>query len=107
MRSNRIPATWRPGLSPWAMWRSSRPETKGPLSVPEGRTPKSSRSDMAKRIFDLLVGGLLVLVLSPVMGLVALAVLLDLGPPVLLRQSRPGLRGKPFVLFKFRTMRDE
>jgi lipopolysaccharide/colanic/teichoic acid biosynthesis glycosyltransferase len=62
---------------------------------------------MAKRIFDLLVGGLLVLVLSPVMGLVALAVLLDLGPPVLLRQSRPGLRGKPFVLFKFRTMRDE
>jgi sugar transferase EpsL len=46
-------------------------------------------------------------VLSPVMGLVALAVLVDLGSPVLLRQPRPGFRGKPFVLFKFRTMRDQ
>ena len=71
------------------------------------RNIRSSRSRVGKRIFDLVVAGFLIVVLSPVMGLVALAVLLNLGLPVLLRQPRPGLHGKPFVLFKFRTMRDQ
>jgi sugar transferase EpsL len=71
-----------------------------------GRKSRSQRSRVAKRIFDLLVGGFLIVVLSPVMLLVALLVLFDLGPPVLLRQPRPGLHGKRFVLLKFRTMRD-
>jgi lipopolysaccharide/colanic/teichoic acid biosynthesis glycosyltransferase len=72
-----------------------------------GRKTRSSRSHVAKRVFDLVVGVFLIALLFPVMGLVALTVLVDLGRPVLLGQQRPGLYGKPFILFKFRTMRDE
>ena len=52
------------------------------------------------------VAGVLLVVLSPVMLLTAIAVRLALGSPVIFRQQRPGLRGVPFVMVKFRTMRD-
>lgn len=48
----------------------------------------------------------LLVVLSPVLALVALLVLLDLGWPVFFRQVRPGRNGEPFLLVKFRTMRN-
>jgi lipopolysaccharide/colanic/teichoic acid biosynthesis glycosyltransferase len=57
-----------------------------------------------KRCFDLLFAGLALLVLLPVLGLVYLGVLLTLGRPVLFRQRRAGLHGRPFTLVKFRTM---
>lgn len=44
--------------------------------------------------------------LSPVLGIVALAVKKKLGSPVVFRQIRPGLHGRPFTIHKFRTMRD-
>jgi lipopolysaccharide/colanic/teichoic acid biosynthesis glycosyltransferase len=44
-------------------------------------------------------------ILAPVMGIVALAVLAAHGRPVLFRQVRPGLHGRPFTIMKFRTMR--
>ena len=58
-----------------------------------------------KRAFDLLVSLSLLVVLSPIVAAVALVVRLALGRPVLFRQQRPGLRGTPFTLYKFRTMR--
>jgi lipopolysaccharide/colanic/teichoic acid biosynthesis glycosyltransferase len=58
-----------------------------------------------KRSFDVLVSGLALVALGPVIAAVALAVRLSLGPPVLFRQSRPGLSGEPFELVKFRTMK--
>jgi lipopolysaccharide/colanic/teichoic acid biosynthesis glycosyltransferase len=58
-----------------------------------------------KRLFDFLVSLVLLVVLSPVMLIVAIGVRLDVGSPVLFRQERPGLRGRPFMLYKFRTMR--
>ena len=58
-----------------------------------------------KRAFDLLVSAVALLVLSPLLVLIALLVLADLGRPVLFRQRRPGLDGRPFELVKFRTMR--
>jgi lipopolysaccharide/colanic/teichoic acid biosynthesis glycosyltransferase len=63
-----------------------------------------------KRFLDLAVALPALLVLSPLMGLIALLVRLLMGPPVLFRQQRPGLHGAPFTLLKFRTMtnaRDE
>jgi lipopolysaccharide/colanic/teichoic acid biosynthesis glycosyltransferase len=63
-----------------------------------------------KRLLDLAVAAAALVLLAPVLLLVALVVRLRLGGPVLFRQQRPGLRGKPFVLYKFRTMletRDE
>jgi lipopolysaccharide/colanic/teichoic acid biosynthesis glycosyltransferase len=59
-----------------------------------------------KRIFDLFVGILALIVLSPVIILTAVLVRLFLGTPVLFRQSRPGYMGRPFVIYKFRTMRN-
>ena len=60
-----------------------------------------------KRVFDAAGAGLLLLMLAPVMAVVALLLRLFLGSPVLFVQLRPGLMGKPFRLFKFRTMTDE
>lgn len=58
-----------------------------------------------KRILDIAVSLPLLVLLSPVFGLVALAILVDLGRPVFFRQQRPGHRGRLFELVKFRTMR--
>ena len=57
-----------------------------------------------KRLLDLLGSALLLLTLSPVLAMVALAVLAALGRPVIFRQTRPGLGGRPFTCYKFRTM---
>ena len=59
-----------------------------------------------KRLFDVVVSGLLLIVLSPVLIVVALAVAVSMGRPVLFRQKRPGLRGDLFTILKFRTMVD-
>ncbi len=59
-----------------------------------------------KRLFDLAAAGAALLLLSPVIGAVALVVRWKLGRPVLFSQSRPGLHGAPFTLYKFRTMTD-
>ncbi len=61
----------------------------------------------AKRTFDVVVAGAALVVLSPVLAVVALLVRLRLGSPVLFRQERAGLGGRPFILTKFRTMTDE
>jgi lipopolysaccharide/colanic/teichoic acid biosynthesis glycosyltransferase len=59
-----------------------------------------------KRALDLVVAGLGLLFLAPLLLLLAFAVRLALGSPVLFRQERPGLHGRPFTLVKFRTMKD-
>jgi lipopolysaccharide/colanic/teichoic acid biosynthesis glycosyltransferase len=59
-----------------------------------------------KRLLDIVVAAAGMLLLSPVLGLTALAVRVFLGGPVLFSQLRPGMHGKPFTLYKFRTMRD-
>jgi sugar transferase EpsL len=62
------------------------------------------RSATVKRALDLLGAVLGLILLAPLMLGVALLIRLALGSPVLFRQSRAGRRGKPFVLYKFRTM---
>lgn len=62
---------------------------------------------MFKRLFDILVATTLLLLTLPLMLATALAVRLALGAPVLLRQTRPGKGGIPFIFFKFRTMTEE
>ncbi len=64
-----------------------------------------SRFNMAvKRAFDLLVGGLVCIPALPFMGIVAVIIKLDSPGPVFYRQERMGRGGKPFRIFKFRTM---
>jgi len=57
-----------------------------------------------KRIFDILVSAVALLLLSPVPMVVGMLVRIKLGSPVLFRQQRPGLNGKLFTIYKFRTM---
>lgn len=59
-----------------------------------------------KRLFDIAGACAGVVVFAPVMAIVAAAVLVDDGRPVLFRQERLGYRRRPFVIWKFRTMRD-
>jgi sugar transferase EpsL len=59
-----------------------------------------------KRLFDLVLVVPALILISPLLGGLALLVRLSVGRPVLFRQLRPGKDGKPFVLYKFRTMTD-
>ncbi|CAM5188273.1 UDP-glucose:undecaprenyl-phosphate glucose-1-phosphate transferase [Castellaniella defragrans] len=59
---------------------------------------------VAKRLFDWVVSGLALLVLSPVLLAIALAVKVDSPGPVFFRQQRVGRFGRPFLIHKFRTM---
>jgi exopolysaccharide biosynthesis polyprenyl glycosylphosphotransferase len=64
-----------------------------------------SRGALAvKRVVDLVGASLLLLFGAPVLGLIALLVWLDSGRPVVFRQTRVGTDGKPFEMYKFRTM---
>ena len=57
-----------------------------------------------KRIFDLVISTLLLILLSPLLLVLSMLVLLFNGSPVLFTQLRPGYRGKIFSIYKFRTM---
>lgn len=61
---------------------------------------------MIKRIFDIVASTIGLIILSPVIVFTAWRIRKRLGSPVLFRQVRPGLGGKPFEMIKFRTMRD-
>jgi|SRR5450830_93068 lipopolysaccharide/colanic/teichoic acid biosynthesis glycosyltransferase len=59
-----------------------------------------------KRLFDIFASAIGLILLSPVILIVAFLIRRKLGSPVLFRQVRPGIHGKPFDMIKFRTMRD-
>lgn len=59
-----------------------------------------------KRLFDFCASLCGLILLSPIIALVAWKIRKNLGSPVLFRQTRPGLNGKPFEMVKFRTMKD-
>ena len=60
-----------------------------------------------KRPQDMLCALLALIVLSPILFITACLVRVKLGSPVIFKQERPGLNGKIFTLYKFRTMTDE
>lgn len=59
-----------------------------------------------KRLFDIVLSGLALVVLSPIIGITALLVRTKLGSPVLFSQDRPGKHEKVFKMYKFRSMTD-
>jgi len=62
---------------------------------------------LSKRIFDLVVTGLSLIIFLPLMLGIGILVWIFLGTPVLFRQQRPGYKGKPFITYKFRSMTDQ
>lgn len=72
--------------------------------------PKVRRSFytvIVKRVLDIVLSGTVILMLSPLLLLLCMLELIFHGRPVLFAQERPGLYGKPFKLYKFRSMTDE
>ena len=61
---------------------------------------------VVKRLFDLALASVALILLSPIMLVLWLTIRRRMGSPVLFRQTRPGLHGRPFEMVKFRTMRD-
>lgn len=60
-----------------------------------------------KRLFDLILSLMAILILSPVLIIITLLVRIKLGSHILFKQERPGLNGKIFKMYKFRTMTSE
>ena len=80
--------------------------TDQPLAQVSGRREDERRA-AAKRVQDVVVSGLGLLAAAPLMALIAMAVRLDGGGPVLFRQRRYGFNNEPITVLKFRTMRTE
>ncbi len=81
------------------------------MNAERGAEPNGTRSALGlrmrvalKRLIDIVVAGVLLLLLLPLMVLIALAVLIRSGRPILFRQIRVGRYGKHFQMLKFRTM---
>lgn len=62
--------------------------------------------EIVKRLFDIVVSSILLIVTAPLQALVAVIVAKKIGRPVIFKQERAGKEGKPFTLVKFRTMTD-
>jgi sugar transferase EpsL len=73
-------------------------------SAIKGLTQSRLIPRLGKRLFDLFLTVPSLILLSPLLALVALLLRMRLGLPILFRQHRPGLHGRPFILLKFRTM---
>lgn len=74
------------------------------MTVAVARQAPAAATSRSKRLLDVVASLVALGVLAPVMIAVALAILVSMGRPVLYRQRRPGLRGQPFTMCKFRTM---
>ena len=91
--------------------RAERAEQPGGASASspdgDGVRGRSPRGMAAKRGVDLFMGGTALVVLAPGLALIAAAIRVSMGRPVLYRQERPGLGGEIFRIVKFRTMSQE
>ncbi len=68
------------------------------------KTWKNSSIPISKRILDISLTILAILISSPLFLIVATLVAINFGTPIIFRQQRPGYKGKPFWVYKFRTM---
>ena len=59
-----------------------------------------------KNIFDLFISTFTLIILSPILLIITLLVLFIDGSPIFFKQLRPGFKNKPFLLYKFRTMKN-
>lgn len=82
-------------------------EIAGLTVIDLNASPLAGQNIMVKSVFDKLFSLAVLILLSPVLLLIALAVKLDSPGPVLFRQTRHGWDGKPIQVFKFRTMHDK
>lgn len=73
----------------------------------QANVPRTWYTLWGKRLFDIVISSLLLVILAPLTIVVALLVLIWHGRPILYRQTRPGFNGEPFTILKFRSMRPD
>lgn len=81
------------------------PLTEAPFAAPSADEPARVAFSRRKRAFDILVAALALLAFLPLLLVVGVAIWMESEGPILFRQQRTGLHGKPFRIYKFRTMR--
>ncbi|NLG27254.1 MAG: sugar transferase, partial [Chloroflexi bacterium] len=86
------------------LWKASVEEFAGVPMIDVRAPALSDYQRLIKRVFDVVIGGLVTVLALPVMGLVALAIALDSQGPVIYRQQRVGENGRVFWMRKFRSM---
>jgi Undecaprenyl-phosphate glucose phosphotransferase len=94
-----------PGVYEFINLRGGVDELDGLPLVSLQNSPLYGWNKATKRLFDLVVGSLLSIILSPLLALIALLVKLGSKGPILYRQERVGMDGRPFRIIKFRTMK--
>jgi Undecaprenyl-phosphate glucose phosphotransferase len=94
-----------PDLLQFMVLRSRVEDLDGLPTINLSEAPLEGSSRFVKRVFDLVVAGIALILLGPLMLLVSLIIWLEDRGPVFYRQIRMGLDGKPFRILKFRSMR--
>lgn len=97
-------ARGRPG--PWGGEVGLEQVTRSQAQAVSAPSVRRSLYSYGKRLFDIFSGAVLLVVLSPVMLAIALAIAVDSGIPILYKSRRLGRYGEPITVLKFRTMRD-
>lgn len=92
------------GFFDLALYRAGLEDFAGVPMVDLRAPALSDYQRMIKRAFDILIGSLILVMTLPVMGLIAIVIIVDSGGPVLFRQKRAGENGHLFEMYKFRTM---
>jgi undecaprenyl-phosphate galactose phosphotransferase/putative colanic acid biosynthesis UDP-glucose lipid carrier transferase len=94
-----------PGKTQAPLWRNRITHIGDAVAIEIQSEPLGATARAVKRAFDVMASIALLILLIPVFGLVSLSIKLDSRGPVLFRQTRRGLRGQEFKIFKFRSMR--
>ena len=105
LRYSPLPARLLPDRSITSVIDRSQVSAAAAFSVYLQREPLTKTERALKRSVDLLAASITILLLCPLMAVVAIAIKLDSPGPLIFRQRRKGFNGRPFVIYKFRTMR--
>jgi len=96
-----------PDLMGFVMLHHAFEQLNGVAAINVTYVPLHGWNLVIKRIFDIVVSLIAIILLFPLMIIIGLIILITSGPPVIFKQRRMGLDGKEFIMYKFRTMLPE
>ena len=100
-----LPVTLIPHGALNDLFSRSRYELGHKIAIEVQRAPLSFLDQVMKRVLDLIVSSCGVVMLAPVLAMIAIAIKMESPGPVFFRQTRRGFNGRPFEIFKFRSMK--